>query len=151
MEMILRSARGRGPSAPGSLVPGSSSGRGYPLRPRELLLLSMPNTSSSSSDWLFRVEKKEEGEENCKVYPYGNHSAFLTDDKRAPHLGGAELRKRENQTQHCLVHSLNTLIQEPDGEGDEGDGEGDDDEGDDGDDSEGNNDDLSGIKLMSQS
>lgn len=74
-----------------------------------------------------------------------NMEAFLTDVKRAPQLRGTEPWERENQTQHCLVHSLKTLIQVPDGEGDEGD-----DEGDDGDGSEGNNDDLPGIKLMSQ-
>lgn len=53
MEMILRSVRESEPSVPGSLALGSSSVSGYPLRPRELLLLSMPKTSSSSSDWLF--------------------------------------------------------------------------------------------------
>lgn len=82
------------------------------------------------------------------MYQYGSHIAFLTDDKRAPHLGGTEFRVRENQIQHCLVHLLKTLIQVPDGEGDADEG---DDEGDDGDDREGNNDDLPGIKLMSQS
>lgn len=97
------------------------------------------------------MEKKEEGEANGKMYQYGSHIAFLTDDKRAPHLGGTEFWVRENQIQHCLVHLLKTFIQVPDGEGDEGDGEGDADEGDDGDDREGNNDDLPGIKLMSQS
>lgn len=95
------------------------------------------------------MEKKEEGEENCTRYQHGNHIAFLTDDKRAPHLGGTELWEWANQTQRCLIHSLNILIQVPDSEGDEGDeGDG---EGDDGDDSEGNNDDLPDIKLMSQS
>lgn len=94
MEMILRSARGSGPPAPCSLVPGSSSVRGYPLRLRELLLLCMPSPPSSSSDWLFWVGKKEKRGENCKLNQYGSHTAFLTDDERAPCLEGRDLQER---------------------------------------------------------
>lgn len=85
------------------------------------------------------------------MYQYGSHIAFLTDDKRALHLGDTEFQVRKNQIQHCLVHSLKTLIQVPDCDGVEGDGESDADEGDDDDDSKGNNDNLPCIKLMSQS
>lgn len=142
MEMILRSTWGSGPPAPCSRVPGSSSVRGYPLRPSELLLLCMPSPSSSPSDWLFWVGKKEELEENSKMNQYGSYTAFLTDDKRAPCLGGRELQERNYQTQHSLVHSLTYLYKVADDEGDDGAGDEDYGEGDNG---------LPGTKLISPS